>query len=526
MGKSRENWGSKIGLILAMAGNAIGLGNFWRFPYQAASNGGGAFMIPYFAALILMGVPVMLVEWNLGRYGGKYGHGTLGPMVYLQAREGTSPRKAAVIGAAAGMLAFGVTLLVNSYYNHIIGWTLGYSFLSVTGGYMDASVSTGEIFVNYIQNPTMVFTFWIIALAGLAFAVMRGVQKGIEAWAKLMMPVLYVFGIILAIRSLTLGSPVNPDWSSMKGLNYIWNPDFSALSWKSAVAAAGQIFFTLSIGMGIICNYASYLKPDDDVVVSSFATISLNEFAEVILGGTAVIPIAYAFMGPDGVSAGVGLSFIALPNVFRSMGGGQIFGSLWFLLLFFAGFTSAIAMYNYLTALMEEDLGVERGKAAWIVFFAYIIVGLPVGLEAIMTKTADLVYLTELDNWVGSYLLIVVGLLEIVVATWLMGDKAFEEMNRGGIWQVPSWFFNIVQKIITPITIAVLLFFSTMDYIKAGYFKAVPSFVENSPQLIPWVNGARVVLVIVLVSGFMQSYKSIKTKYGKELEENEVSIRA
>jgi SNF family Na+-dependent transporter len=525
MSESREQWGSKIGLIFAMAGNAIGLGNFWRFPYQAASNGGGAFMIPYFAALIIIGIPIMLVEWNLGRYGGKYGHGTLAPMVYLQAREGVKPKTAAVLGAIAGMMAFAVTLLVNSYYLQIIGWTLGYSYLSVSGGYMDAAKSTGEVFVTYIQTPGLVFTFWIIALAMLGYTVMKGVQKGIETWAKIMMPILYVFGIVLAVRALTIGSPVNPDWSSMKGLSYIWNPDFTALSWKSAIAAAGQIFFTLSIGMGIICNYASYLQPDDDVVVSSFATISLNEFAEIILGGTAVIPIAYAFMGPDGVGAGVGLSFIALPNVFRSMGGGQFVGALWFLLLFFAGFTSAIAMYNYLVALLEEDLGVTRVKGAMIMFFAYIAVGLPVGLEPVLTKTADLAYLTEVDNWVGSYLLIVLGLVEICVVAFLMGDKALEEINRGGIWQIPSWFFNVFHKALTPISIAILLIFSTLDYIKAGYFRAVPSFVENSPVLVPWVNGARVVILVVLIAGFMQSYKSIKTKYAKELSENEVSIR-
>lgn len=523
--EQRENWGSKIGLILAMAGNAVGLGNFWRFPYQAAKNGGGAFMIPYFVCLILIGIPVMLTEWNFGRYGGKYGHGTLGPMVYLQAREGTSPKKAAILGALAGAIAFGVTLLVNSYYNQIIGWTLGYSFMSVTGGYMDASKSTGEVFASYIQNPAMAFPFWIIAVGGLGIAVMRGVQKGIEGWAKIMMPVLYLFGIILAIRAVTLGSPVKPEWSSLKGLNYIWNPDFSALSWKSALAAAGQIFFTLSIGMGIICNYASYLKPDDDVVVSSFATVSLNEFAEIILGGTAVIPIAYAFLGPDGVGQGVGLSFIALPNVFRNMPAGSLFGALWFLLLFFAGFTSAIAMYNYLVALLEEDLKIKRSTGAWIIFVSYIIVGLPVALESILTKTADLMYLTETDNWVGSYLLIVLGLIEIIVAGWLMGDGALQELNNGGYWKIPSWFFNSFVKFIAPLGIAILLIFSTKDYITSGYFNFIPSFVEGTPKLIPWVLAARTIVILVLIAGFLQSYKSIKSKYGKELDENKVSIR-
>ncbi|QIB25951.1 sodium-dependent transporter [Caloranaerobacter azorensis] len=525
MANNRENWGSKIGLILAMAGNAIGLGNFWRFPYQAAKNGGGAFLIPYFIALIMIGIPVMLVEWNLGRYGGKYGHGTLGPMVYLQAREGTSPKNAAIIGALSGALAFAVTLLVNSYYNQIIGWTLGYSYLSVTGGYMDTAKSTGDIFVNYIQSP-QIFIFWLLALLGLALAVTRGVQKGIESWAKLMMPVLYIFGIILAIRALTLGSPINPDWSSLKGLNYIWNPDFTKLNWKASLAAAGQIFFTLSIGMGIIANYASYLKPDDDVVVSSLATISLNEFAEIILGGTAVIPIAYAFLGPEGVNKGVGLSFIALPNVFRSMAGGQIFGALWFLLLFFAGFTSAIAMFNYLTALVEEDLKIKRSKAAWIIFFGYIIVGLPVGLEPILTKTADLVYLTEVDNWVGSYLLLVLGLIEVIVAGWLMRERALEELNRGAIWKVPTWFFNLFVKIIAPVAVATLLFFSTKTYIEDGYFDMIPSFVVDKPQLIPWVVGGRIVVIVVLIAGFIQSYISIKNNYGNELKEGKILIRS
>lgn len=525
MSDSRENWGSKMGLILAMAGNAVGLGNFWRFPYQAASNGGGAFMIPYFAALILIGIPTLLVEWNLGRYGGKYGHGTLGPMVYLQAREGVKPKTAIIIGSIAGSMAFAVTVLVNSYYNHIIGWTLGYSWLSITGKYMDPSVATGDIFVNYVQNPWYVMTFWILSLLALTYAVTRGVQNGIELVAKIMMPTLYVFGIVLAIKALTLGSPVNPDWSAIKGLEYVWTPRFDQLSWKSAIAAAGQIFFTLSIGMGIICNYASYIKPDDDVVVSSVATASLNEFAEVILGGTAVIPIAYAFMGPEGVKGGVGLSFIALPNVFRVMSGGQIFGTMWFMLLFFAGFTSAIAMYNYLVALLEENLGFTKMKAALSIFTLYIIVGLPVGLEAIITKNATMSYFVEIDNWIGSYLLVILGFIEVLVAGWLMGDKALEEMNRGGYWKVPKWFFNVFTKTITPAVLAILIVFSTIDYAKAGYFKWVPSFVAESPELVPWVQAARIVIIIVFMLGFYTSYTSIKKTYGKEIEENKVSIR-
>ncbi|MGL6108130.1 sodium-dependent transporter [Romboutsia sp.] len=516
MAESRENWGSKIGLILAMAGNAVGLGNFWRFPYVAASNGGGAFMIPYFFALIVIGIPLMLVEWSIGRYGGKFGHGTMGPIMYVQAKQAMAPKKALIVGSLAGMIAFGVTLLVNSYYNHLIGWSLGYAFNSLTGGYMDMNVSTGDFFVKYITSPVNLI-FWIITLLLLARAVTKGLEKGIESWAKLMMPTLYVFGIILAIRAVTLGSPVNPDWSAMAGLNFIWNPDFSSLSWKSAIAAAGQIFFTLSLGMGIVVNYASYLKPEEDIITSSVSMISLNEFAEVILGGTAVIPIAYAFLGPEGITKSIGLAYIALPNVFRTMAGGGIFGAIWFLLLFFAGITSAIAMYNYLVALLQEDAGMDRKKASLVVLIGYLIVGIPVCAEPILTKTADLMYFSEVDNWIGNYLLIVLGLIEIVVVGWCVKDSALEEMNKGGLWKVPKWYFRLFHQFLTPITIITFLLFFTIDYAKAGNFNLIPAYAVGT-GLEMWALAGRMVVIGVLICGFIQSYKSIKKKYAKDLD--------
>lgn len=525
MAEKRENWGSKLGLILAMAGNAVGLGNFWRYPYQAAKNGGGAFMIPYFGALILMGLPLMFVEWNLGRTGGKYGHGSLGPMIYLQARERIKPKSAAILGGLAGAIALGVTVLVNSYYNHIIGWTFGYAFQSLIGGYMDKSVSTGDFFVNYIQSPGMVFPFWILALAILYFGVSGGIQKGIEVIAKFMMPTIYAVGLILIIRTLTLGTPVNPDWSPIAGLNFIWSPRWQDLNWTAALAAAGQIFFTLSLGMGIIPNYASYLKPDDDIVLSGIATVSLNEMAEVILGGTIAIPIAYTYLGEAGLGAGVGLSFISLPNIFREMAGGQIFGALWFILLAFAGITSAIAMYNYIAALLEESFGFDKKKASLTVFFLYILVGLPVCLEPMLTKTADLAYFTEVDNWVGVYLLVVLGGLEAIVVGWLAGSKALDDINKGSYWKLPKWFFQLFIQFLTPVSIIGLLIMSTRDYIKAGYFKIVPDFVAKTPVLVPWVQAARFVVLGVIILGFVQAYKAIKDKYLVEFQTNQVSIK-
>ena len=364
--------------------------------------------------------------------------------------------------------------------------------------------------------------FWVISLALLGWAVMKGVSEGIEAWAKVMMPTIYVFGIILVIRALTLGAPVNPDWSSMNGLNYVWNPDLSKLNSASIVTATGQIFFTLSLGMGIICNYASYLQSDEDIVAASIATVSLNEFAEVILAGTSVIPISYAFLGPEGIKGSIGLAFMALPNVFTTMAGGRIFGAVWFFLLFFAGFTSAIAMYNYLVALLEEDLNVPRKKGTIIIFIAYLIVGTPIALESILTNTANLFYFTEVDNWIGNYLLIVLGLIEIIVVAWLVRDPALEEMNKGGLWKVPRWFFKVFHQFLTPVSIIVFLALFTKDYAIAGNFKIIPSYMAGSEEFVVWVNLARAVVVCILILGFIQTYKSIKSKYKTEIENNKV----
>jgi len=200
-------------------------------------------------------------------------------------------------------------------------------------------------------------------------------------------------------------------------------------------------------------------EKDDDIVTSAVATASLNEFAEVILAGTIVIPIAFTFLGPEGLKSGVGLSFIALPNVFRTMVGGNVIGTLWFLLLFFAGITSSIAMFNYLVAFLEEQFGVDRKKGSSVIFALYILAGLPIALEPIVTKTSELLYLTELDNWVGSYLLVVLGLIEIISAVWLFKEKGLEEINNGSYWKVPKWFYSIVMKLITPAFIIMLLIF-------------------------------------------------------------------
>lgn len=511
-----ENWGSKIGLILAMAGNAVGLGNFWKFPYVAAQNGGGAFMVPYFIALALLGLPIMLMEWQIGREGGQKGENTLGPMMYLEAKERLKPKSALVIGSVCGGLCFAITLLINSYYTHIVGWTLNYSVISFTGDYMDRSVDTGSLFVSMISDPVRVFIFWIIALACLAFAVSRGISGGIEKWSKIMMPTLYIFAAILLVTALTTGSPVNPDWSALKGLNYVWNPDFSRLTWGGAMAGAGQIFYSLSIGMGLICHYASYLKKDDDIVVSSVATISLNEFAEIILAGSIVIPLGFAYLGRDILeSAGVGLTFITLPNAFREMPMGNIFGGLWFMLLFFAGFTSAMALYNYVATFVSETMHISKKKASWGVMAAYLVIGLPIALESIINQSGATYYLDEIDLWIGQYFLLVLGLMEVIVFTRCKSIEKQLEINRGGLWKAPRWFVSVLLRYITPIALIVLIVFATWERVSSGALTLFPT--EKVPYGPFWVNLGRIVMIAIFAFGAAITAKYLKNKYQDEL---------
>ncbi|WP_297519088.1 Na+dependent transporter [Thermococcus sp.] len=575
MEQQRDQWASKIGLILAMAGNAVGLGNFVRFPTQVAQNGGGAFMVPYFIALFFLGIPVMWIEWVAGRYGGKYGHGTLGPTYYLMARESVKPRSALWWGVISGMLAFSLTVLLNSYYLHLIGWSAAYSWFSLTGAYF--GTNTGDFFTHYLSNYGEIFLFWGITVILLAIAVGQGVSKGIERWVKVMMPLLYIFAILMVGYIFVLGSPIDPNWSTIDGFRFIWSPNWSYLSahlWSVMLAATGQIFFTLSLGMGIIQNYASYLGPNDDVALSGIATVSLNEFAEVVLGGSIAIPLATAYftkiINPGivmsaftklnngkliqvdktaliqlgvpsdvinkalstgnpailksyivahwssimtafnahkdvglqaiGRTFGLGFSYTALPNAFVSMGdAGRIFGFLWFILLWFAGFTSAIAMYNYLVALLEEDLNIKRKVGTWVVFVIYLIMGLPVIYIS--------GYMDQLDSWV-SFQLTLLALFDILVAVYLFKpDNFWRELHEGAWMTVPGWYKPIILYI-APILLALPLI---------GTFK---SFVSGKIGIAPWTA-----IIVMFIIGAIESYYAIKRKYGEELEKNDVIVK-
>lgn len=494
---SRESWGSKLGIILAVAGSAIGLGNFLRFPSLAALNGGGAFMIPYLVALLIVGIPVMWIEWTVGRYGGGFGHGTAPGIFHSIGNKNRFIKYFGVIGMFGPVVIF-------LYYCFIESWLLGFTFYSLTPGYAEAvkSGNIGAFFSDYINVTTPfspAYLFFVVTFVLNFLVLYFGINKGIENVSKIAMPLLLILGIIIVGRVLTLDMLHSPDfkWSVIDGLGFMWNPDFSKLlSAKVWLAAAGQIFFTLSIGMGVIISYASYLKKEDDVVLSGLTSASTNEFAEIVLGGSIIIPAAFAFFGPEKiieVAAGgtFGLGFVTMPVILDKLPLSMFFAFAWFLLLFIAGITSSISMLQPAIAFCEDEFNTSKSKAVAIIGTAAFILMQPVIF--FMGKGV----IDELDFWAGTFCLVVFGLFETIMFGWIFGiDKAWDEVHKGAQMKVPG-VYKFIIKYITPLFLAVIL---VTWFIQSGLpviqMKGIAP--ENQPYII-WTRAGLVVLFALLV---------------------------
>ncbi len=450
MNAPRDLWTSRLGVILAMAGNAIGLGNFLRFPVQAAQNGGGAFMIPYFVALLLLGLPLMWCEWAMGRYGGAHGRGSASGVLHLMTRHPA--------GKYIGLLGVVLPLTVLSYYLYIESWTLAYAVGSVLGHIpRDPTLAAMQGFLTNYQGVETSAGVSLAAYGFFAAAVLinfvvltGGISKGIEKLATWGMPLLFLLAIGLAVRVF-----LQPGAS--KGMGFLWNPDFSQLrQGRVWLAAAGQVFFTLSLGFGCVITYASYLRRRDDIVVTGLSTVTTNEVAEVILGGSIAITAAVAFFGLPGTveiakGGSFNLGFVAMPAIFAQMPGGAWLGLAWFTLLFIAGITSSVALCQPAVTFLEDELGWSHAKAVRAVAItmaavAHIpVLGLKFGA------------LDELDFWAGNVGIALFAFVEIAVFMWVFGGRrAWAEIHEGAEVRLPRMFY-FVFKYVTPAFLLVIL---------------------------------------------------------------------
>ncbi len=453
-----DSWGSRVGLILAMAGNAVGLGNFLRFPVQAVQNGGGAFIIPYLICFLVMGIPLLLIEWSSGRYGGKFGnHST--PYILDSMVKGRILKYIGVFGIFTN-------IAVAAYYCYIESWTMSYVYHSIIGTFKGMSQSDVAGFFNsYIDIgqsttgiPYEAIVFYILCLLINTYILSKGL-KGIEKVAKIGMPLLILFGVILAIKGLTLGtsgaSEIFPDANAWDGLNFLWTPQYdSLLDLKVWMAAAGQIFFTLSVGMGTIHCYAAYLSEKDDIALNAVSAGFLNEFVEVVLGGLIVIPIAAGYLGLDWVikNAGFGMAFQTMPFLFQQWGTviAAVAGVFWFGLLFFAGITSSLAMGTPWMGFMRDEFKWSKNKGAWSFGAMALVLGLPTVIffqEGVFD---------EYDYWAGTVSLVIFAMLETILFSWVFGmEKGWKEITSGADIKVPN-IYKFIIKFITPLLLIVI----------------------------------------------------------------------
>lgn len=450
---NKESWGSRVGLILAMAGNAVGLGNFLRFPVQAIQNGGGAFIIPYLVCFLLMGLPLLYVEWAMGRFGGKFkNHST--PFIL----DSFDKRR---FWKYIGVFGIFTNIAVAAYYCYLESWTLNYVWHSVSGTFSGKSqAEIAEFFGNYVSlNTAEPIIFWVICLLFNTWILSKGLKGGVEKTAKIGMPLLILFGIILAIKGITLQAGDNNAINDgTVGLNYLWTPDFTSIwNFKVWLAAAGQIFFTLSLGMGSIHCYASYVKEQDDIALNSQTAGWMNEFVEVVLGSSILIPIAIGYLGIDKVvemtqTGGLGLGFKTLPYLFQQWGPmlGAIAGVMWFGLLFFAGVTSSLAMGTPWIGFLEDEFGWKRKNAAWSFGLIVFVLGLPTVLFF------NQGVFDEYDYWAGTVSLVVFAMIEIILFSWVFGiDKGWKEINMSSDIKVPL-IYKFIIKFVTPVILLVV----------------------------------------------------------------------
>lgn len=449
--KSPERWGSRIGVILAVAGSAVGLGNFLRFPGQVSQNGGGAFMIPYFISLLVLGIPLCWAEWTMGRYGGLKGFRSAPGIFATICRNRSS--------AYFGVFALLVPLVIYTYYVVIEAWCLGYAISYLTGDLMLGAEAKnyGDFFGDYVgkdENMSLLksehSSFLMILIFTFSlnlFLIYRGVSKGIETFCKISLPIMIVCALCVLVRVMTLPAHENGN-TVVDGLNYMWTPDFSELlEAETWMAAAGQIFFSLSVGFGVIINYASYLRREDDVVLSGLTSSSMNEFFEVCLGGLITLPAAFIFLGASvGEQGTFGLGFNALPNVFAQMPAGQFFGFLWFFMLFLAAVTSSISMLQPVIAFIEEGLGLKRHAA--VTFLGLISL---FGTVMVILFSEGLATLDTLDFWAGTFCIFVLAMIQAIIYGWIFGiDRAQLSSSEGAHFQIPL-FVQYMLKFVTPV---------------------------------------------------------------------------
>lgn len=441
----RVNFGSKIGAILAAAGSAVGLGNIWRFPYEAGNHGGAAFIIVYLGCVLLLGLPIMMAEFTIGRHSkactGK---------AYQVLAPGTPWKWVGFMGVLVGLLILG-------YYSVVAGWTLEYTLEALGNGFAG---KTPEDFIasfqEFSQHPYRPLLWLAVFLFATHYVIVKGVKKGIERSSKIMMPALFVLILVLAVCSITLP---NAD----KGLEFLLKPDFSKVNADVFLSAMGQAFFSLSLGMGCLSTYASYFGPDTKMGKTALS-VGVIDTLVAVLAGVIIFPAAFSVgIQPD---AGPSLVFITLPNVFQQAFGGwpvlaMVLSLMFYVLLALAALTSTISLHEVVTAFLQEQFGIERKKAAIMVTSFCLVTGVisswSLGIWSEYT-IGGLNFFDLLDFITAKLMMPIGGLfIALFVGWYLKRSVSYNEMTNYGLQKAPYFgVYMFILRYIAPVAIALI----------------------------------------------------------------------
>ncbi|MFQ5708180.1 MAG: sodium-dependent transporter [bacterium] len=451
-GNERGAWSSKLGFILAGAGSAIGLGNIWRFPTTAGQNGGAAFVFVYLLAVVFICLAVMIAELTLGR------HTQRNPVgVYKTLAPGSSWKYLGILGVLTG---WGIS----SFYSVVAGWTLGYIFKTAVGTFSHANPDQiASMFTHFVSNPVATIGFHAAFMAITMYILFGGVRAGIERWSKILMPILLVILVLLVIRSVTLEG-------AEKGLAFYMKPKWSELTGRGVLAAVGQAFFSLSLGMGTMITYGSYLTKKENIVSSAAWVCSLDTLI-ALLAGLAIFPAIFAVgLKP---TIGAGLIFVVLPNIFNKIFLGNLFGAGFFILLAIAAVTSLISIVEVPAAYFIDELKWSRKKAVWVSGAGAFVAGIPAALSLgavgwlsglLNIEGRNYGFLDLMNLLFGQYSLIVGSLGVAIFLGWKWGTaNANTEILEGHPRFKNKMTFAFFIRFFAPIAIAGLLIYLILN---------------------------------------------------------------
>lgn len=444
MSENRSNFSGKIGFVLATAGSAVGLGNIWRFPYLAAKHGGGMFLLVYLILVLTFGFALSCAEVLIGRKTGQSAINAFGRL----------SKKWSFVGWLASL----VPIIILPYYSVIGGWIFKYLFAFLTGN--SAVAATDNYFTGFISTTVEPIGWFLLFIGITAVIVLFGVQKGVEKASKIMMPILVVLTIFIAIYSACIDG-------AWEGVLYYITPDFSHFSVTTVLAALGQLFYSMSLAMGIMITYGSYMKKDINVA-SSVHQIEIFDTGIAFLAGLMIVPAVFAFSGgsEEALSKGPSLMFITLPKVFESMPGGTIIGTIFFLMVLFAALTSSISLMETIVSVVEDKFKLGRKVSCLIVFIGSVVLGLPSTLgEGIWSgiKIIGFKFLDFFDFISNSVLMPIVALLTCIFVGYIIKPKALiEEAEVSGEFKSKR-LFTVIIRYIAPICIILILGFSVLE---------------------------------------------------------------